>query len=417
MVEMKKTTVFVLSSLILCLSFFILSTSTYELAYAEPTVGVKEGDWMEYDIAVSGTGSLPPTHDVRWMRMDVLEVDGTTFSVNFTVKYANGTMGSAVWKFDFVEGNTEGWTIIPANRGVGDTFFDYTKPDRVIVQGEAQRTVLGASRVVTYGSDEIRHHKEWDKTTGFFISSVEAAKNYTNPAGWYFDDLTMTIKATATNMWGRQIWGFEQSIFALVISGLVLAVTALISILIVWQGKKLSNFSISGSQRVKIVVAAVVIVGVVVFVATVVPAVLMGMWLSNAQVNMIMQSLWLSLIVVSICFRKIGNYSVHGLVMVAVIVATLIGFASVLMMWSPADSSSMGGYFSAPLKIAEFVAHGVLSIPALALGAWFVVLWRPNSAVFPVKSRKVLKIMVILWVLSYLAGLVGYMLDYTTLSG
>jgi hypothetical protein len=98
-----------------------------------------------------------------------------------------------------------------------------------------------------------------------------------------------------------------------------------------------------------------------------------------------------------------------------VVIATLIGFASVIMMWTPADSSSMGVYFSSPIKIAEFIAHGVLSIPALIAGAWFVAIWRPNSATFPNKSRRLVKILLILWILSYIAGLIGYIVDYTTI--
>jgi hypothetical protein len=92
----------------ICFSIFALCTPVY----AEQKVGVREGDWMEYDTVVTGTGSLPPSHDVRWIRIDVLSVEGLAFSVNVTVRYANGTMGSDIWKYDFMEGITGGWTII-----------------------------------------------------------------------------------------------------------------------------------------------------------------------------------------------------------------------------------------------------------------------------------------------------------------
>jgi hypothetical protein len=378
-------------------------------------VGVREGDWVEYDISVSGTGSLPPTHDVRWMRMEILSVDDVAFSVNVTASYANGTVGSAVWKFNFAEGNTEGWTIIPANLDPGDTFFDASKPDDIVIQGGEKKTVLGATRMVTYGSDAIRQLKEWDKTTGFFIGSVEVAKNFTNKEGWYFEDLTMTIKATATNMWNRQILGLEQPVFALVTSALVFIVVMSVSHLIIWQREKLSKLCARYSLLSNRVIPVVIIIGAVVLTATVVPAVWMGMGLRNAEVNMIMQTLWLSLILVSIGFRKVDKHFIHGLLLAAVVVATLIGFASVIMMWTPAESSSMGVYFSSPIKVAEFIAHGVLSIPALIAGAWFVAIWRPNSATFPSKSRRLVKILLILWILSYIAGLTGYLVDYTTI--
>jgi hypothetical protein len=93
------------------------------LAVTVPTVGVKEGDWIEYDVAVTGTGVPPPTHDVRWFKIEVLQVQEDAFSVNLTARYANGTMGSAIWEFNFTEGNVGGWIIIPANLDVGESFF------------------------------------------------------------------------------------------------------------------------------------------------------------------------------------------------------------------------------------------------------------------------------------------------------
>jgi hypothetical protein len=235
---MRKTAVLVLISLtVLFLSLFIMPSS---FALVGRDVGVKAGDWMEYDVSVEGTGSLPPSHDVRWMRMEVLTVDEIAFSVNFTVKYANGTGSSATWKFNFVDGNTEGWTIIPANLNAGDAFFDSYIHDEVIIQYEEQRTVLGAHRTVTGGSDELREVKEWDKATGFFICSVEVYRNHTNSEGYYIGDLRVTIQAVATNMWNRQILGLEQTVFALAASGLVLIAVISVSALIIWQRKKVA---------------------------------------------------------------------------------------------------------------------------------------------------------------------------------
>ncbi|MDR2700744.1 MAG: hypothetical protein LBC12_08170 [Nitrososphaerota archaeon] len=156
--------------------------------------------------------------------------------MNVTVRYANGTMGSAIWKFNFAEGNTEGWTIVPANLGTGDAFFDSYIPGEVIIEREEQRTVLGASRTVTGGSDELREVKEWDKTTGFFVCSVEVYRNSTNSEGYYIGDLRVTIQAVATNVWDKQIFGLEKTVFALATS--VTALIIVISALIIWQREK-----------------------------------------------------------------------------------------------------------------------------------------------------------------------------------
>jgi len=203
---MKKQAVSILILASLLVSVSIIPSPTF--AYHEPSVGVKEGDWMEYSISVTGTGTPPPTHDVRWMRITILPVNGAAFSVNFTVRYANGTIGSAIWKFNFTEGNVGGWMIIPSNLGPGDTFYDSSahtgKPVNVTIQRQEQKTVLGATRTVTYGNDSLRH-KEWDKATGVFVGSSEHLENVTNKAGWYIENLTVTVQAIATNMWSHEV--------------------------------------------------------------------------------------------------------------------------------------------------------------------------------------------------------------------
>ncbi|HEX9260892.1 MAG TPA: hypothetical protein VF893_00005, partial [Candidatus Bathyarchaeia archaeon] len=138
---MKASAPLILASLIVSVSLI----ASPALAYGEPSVGVREGDWIEYDISVTGVGVPPPTHNVRWMRMEILPVQGAAFSVNLTSRYANGTIGSAVWKFNFTEGNVGGWMIIPSNLGPGETFFDSSmhnqKPVNVTIQRQEQIAV------------------------------------------------------------------------------------------------------------------------------------------------------------------------------------------------------------------------------------------------------------------------------------
>ena len=215
------------------------------LVSSEPLVGVKGGDWIEYDVSMTGTGSMPPTHDVRWFRIEVLPVEDAAFSVNLTSRYANGTVGSAIWKFNFTEGNVEGWIIIPANLGEGDTFYDYSihtgVPVNVTIQDEEQKTVLGATRTVTYGEDSLRH-KEWDKATGLFIGRTEYYKNVTTKTGWYIEDLTVTVKAVATNIWSPQILGLDQTMFyTSVTAGIVAVAILILAVAVVIRKKRRSK--------------------------------------------------------------------------------------------------------------------------------------------------------------------------------
>src|SRR3989304_77833 len=257
---MKALTALILASIIVSVS--IIASPT--LAYDEPLVGVKEGDWIEYNISVTGTGALPPTHDVRWMRIELLPVQGAAFSVKLTARYANGTIGSAVWKFNFTEGNVGGWIIIPSNLGPGDTFYDSSihtqKPVNVTIQSQEQKTVLGASRTVTYGNDSLRH-KEWDKATGVFIGSSEHLKNVTNKAGWYIEDLTVTTQAIATNMWSPQILGLNQTgFYALVAVSIVLAVLVLSSVIVVARRKSLKRLALRYLSQGKIAALTIIMV-------------------------------------------------------------------------------------------------------------------------------------------------------------
>ncbi len=64
-------------ALILCLMASLSIIVSPAAAFLEPSVGVKEGDWIEYNISISGTGTPPPTHDVRWMHLQVLSVEDT----------------------------------------------------------------------------------------------------------------------------------------------------------------------------------------------------------------------------------------------------------------------------------------------------------------------------------------------------
>ena len=238
---MKTFTALVLA----CMLFSASIAASLVLVSAEPAVGVKEGYWIEYDISMTGKGAPPPTHDVRWMRITILPVQDTAFSANFTVRYSNGTIGSAIWKYNFTEGNVEGWTIIPGNLSPGDIFYDLSqhnkKPVNVTVQREEQKTVLGASRAVTYGNDSFRH-KEWDKATGMFIGSSERLKNVTNKDGWYIEDITATVKAVATNIWSPQILGLDQTFFYTIVVAVVVAgVAAASAIAVTMRKRKLGN--------------------------------------------------------------------------------------------------------------------------------------------------------------------------------
>lgn len=390
----------------------MVSTSTLfssATAVSAPIVGVQEGDWIEYNIAMSGTGQPPPTHDVRWMHLRILQVDGAAFQVNVTARYANGTVGSAVWKFNFTEGNVGGWIIIPANLHVGDTFYDSSihnhKPVNVTVQSQEQKIVLGAARTVTIGNDSFRH-KQWDQATGVFVGSSETYRNVTNKDGWYIDNLTVTIEATATNLWSPDAAEQAGTMFYPIVIAVVLAAAAL-SVGIVVARKRHVTLNPKQQTAVGIFLVLGLILAVGVISST--PISETQVPLSFRDINVVMQTLWMTLLLVSMWFRKRGNYLMHGILLIMVVSITIVSFLGVLVM-SPMDNSSMGEYFGSPVDAAVFFGHAVFSFPALVFGVWLILLWRPSSPSFPAKSRRIALLLTVFWVLSYIVGILDYLI-------
>jgi uncharacterized membrane protein YozB (DUF420 family) len=380
--------------------------------YDEPSVGVKEGDWIEFDVDVTGTGAPPPTHDVRWFRMQILQIQGAAFSVNLTARYANGTVGCAIWKFNFTEGNVEGWIIIPSNLGPGDTFYDLSmhtrKPVYVTIQGQEQKTVLGATRTVTYGSDSLRH-KEWDKTTGVFVGSLEHLKNVTNKDGWYIEDLTVNIQAIATNMWSTQISPDQTGLYVLAAVGVMLA--ALVPSAAVAARRKRIQWPSQG----KVVVLTILVV-VLAEIGTILFFPFLQVGLSFAEFNLIMQTFWTVLVLASMWFRLKGNYFAHEITMLVVMCAWIVGFSAVLLM-DPFSSSSSDILANTPLRLVMNSLHAIFSIPALVFGLWLVALWRPESTSFAAKSKRIAQLTTVFWIPSYVVGVLDFLVLHTTFFG
>jgi uncharacterized membrane protein YozB (DUF420 family) len=108
-------------------------------------------------------------------------------------------------------------------------------------------------------------------------------------------------------------------------------------------------------------------------------------------------------------FRKKGNYLMHGILLIMVVSITIVSFLGVLVM-SPMSDTSMDEYFGSPVDTAVFFGHAVFSFPALVLGVWLILLWRPFSATYPAKSRKIAWLLTVFWVLSYVVGILDYLI-------
>jgi len=187
-------------------------------AYDETLVGVKKGDWIEYNITMTGP-LLDSARNLTWFRNEILDIQGNSFKTNMTSRSVNGTVLSSLWDFNLDDGQVCGWVIIPSNLSTGDQFFDVAKGANITIEGQDQKIVAGASRTITHATDPGKLYKEWDKATGVYVNSIEHTKNY-----------IVITNATATNLWSAQVNVSHQSVSYLTLMASLLIVIALIFI-------------------------------------------------------------------------------------------------------------------------------------------------------------------------------------------
>jgi uncharacterized membrane protein YozB (DUF420 family) len=395
---MKAFTVLILVIMMVFVSIVVFPSS----ADGNPLVGVKKGDWIEYTVNITGPTSAP-AHNITWFRIEILDVEGAAFQANVTVRNDNGTLSSSNWKFNLTEGQVEGWVIIPANLGVGNTFYDSSKPANITIMGEEQKIVAGATRTITHASDSTRPVKEWDKATGVYTYSVEHPKNF-----------TVISQAIATNMWSPQIVEQNQtSPNALMATSILIAVLVASSIILVARRNRLRKLTLSHPLQGKIAVLTI-IAAILVTIGAIAFFPFSEVGLSFAEINLIMQTLWTGLILVSMWIRFKGNYFVHEITMLIAICALLVSFSAVLFM-GPLTSSS--AFSSSPSRLVMNSLHGIFSIPALVFGVWLVALWRPGSKSFAVKSNRIAQLTMFFWIPSYVVGVLDFMMLHTPFFG
>ena len=65
-----------------------------------------------------------------------------------------------------------------------------------------------------------------------FIGTTEVYKNVTTRSGWYIEDVTITVEATATNMWSAETV-LEQDQMVFWAAAAALAVVAVLGLIVI----------------------------------------------------------------------------------------------------------------------------------------------------------------------------------------
>lgn len=160
---MKRIAAFIATAVV-----FLLCLSQ---AYAEAQVGVKVGDWIKYELVVSGT--TPPSDMPQWVKAQCTSVTGTIATLSMTMHMSDGREQTETWTIDVASGSGNAFfqVVIPANSKTGDTIQLVTNGS-VTIAGEATGTYAGASRTYVYASlagESEQYTYRWDKQTGILL--------------------------------------------------------------------------------------------------------------------------------------------------------------------------------------------------------------------------------------------------------
>ena len=85
--------------ILVCILVFVSIIASPAHASDTLTVGVKEGNWMEYTVTITGP-TAAPAHNITWFRIEILEIQDTAFHANVTVRNVNGSVSSSIWDFN-----------------------------------------------------------------------------------------------------------------------------------------------------------------------------------------------------------------------------------------------------------------------------------------------------------------------------
>jgi hypothetical protein len=198
---------------------FLVTTG---VVLAEILVGVKTGDWIEYQVTF--TGAPPEKHDVTWAKMEVETVQGTQINLKIEVKFSDGTLEPQTATLNLETGELGDDFIIPANLNVGDVFFDKNMGN-ITISGVEERTYAGATRTVVHAAtSETTYY--WDQATGVLVEGISQ-----------FPEYTMNSIVDKTNIWQPQPVGLDPTVFYALAIGATVLIAVVLAFLIVRRKK------------------------------------------------------------------------------------------------------------------------------------------------------------------------------------
>ena len=99
--------------------------------------------------------------------------------------------------------------------------------------------------------------------------------------------------------------------------------------------------------------------------------------------------------------------------MILAVLVVIIGIGAVSVVFG--NSDVINQYYMSPTStLGVFSLHSLFGILTLISGVWMVALWRPSSSDFAARSKKIWRLTISLWTITFLVGIVLYAALTTT---
>ena len=137
--------------------------------------------------------------------------------------------------------------------------------------------------------------------------------------------------------------------------------------------------------------------------------------MSLPEINLIMQTLILIILLVSFIFKFKSKFFVHGTLMFITVFLTVASFLLFISQKTPTFTSYIQQFFDSALNFILFILHTSFATIAVLLGIWIVIGWRFRTNLFCAPKKKIMRIVAILWISGYFIGVIFYLVINTNL--
>jgi hypothetical protein len=184
---------------------------------ADTSVGVKKGDWAEYNVEYTGTP--PEGHNVIWARIEIGDIQGKIVNANITVEFSNGTQATMAETWNLQTGQLGDDFIIPTDLNKGDTFLDKTAGS-ITISSVEEKTYAGATRTIAHATTSVTSYY-WDRATGLLVEGDSELPDY-----------VMNTTITETNIWQPQLFGLDAAVFYALAIGAAVLIAVVVAVLV-----------------------------------------------------------------------------------------------------------------------------------------------------------------------------------------